>query len=429
MDHELVCQSCGARHDPGGYPRGCPDCREAGTAGRLEVRYDPASVPETALPSPGRDLDPDPDPNATGDGTGGMWRYRGLLPLLRSEPARMGEGGTPAVEAPRLSDRLGVTVRVKNETVNPTWSYKDRLNSLLISNALALGEGRIATSSTGNHGASTAAYASRAGIDDVIVLVPHETEPPLRRQIGAYGGEVVVTDYAERGRLLGELVDRGWYPTVNVTEPYAGLPYSYEAYKTIAFELVDQLPAPPDAVVASIGAGDGLYGIWKGFRELATLGVIDDPPAMVGVQPAERPAVVEAVASGADSVGIADGPMPITTSAGGRTAGDHALRAIYESDGAAYAVDRAGVEAAIRTLGRDGLFLEPSSAITAAGVEPALNDGLVAGGDTVVPIGSGAGVKWPDHAAGAVGTAAGIEPTVDALREAIDAPIGDPGRE
>jgi len=419
MDHELVCQSCGARHDPGGYPRGCPDCRRAGTTGRLEVWYEPASVPEAAPPSPGR------DPDASGHGS--MWRYRGLLPLLRAEPVTLAEGGTPAVGATRLSDRLDVTVRVKNETVNPTWSYKDRLNSLLLSNCLALGEGRIATSSTGNHGASTAAYAARAGIDDVIVLVPDETEPPLRRQIRAYGAEVVVTDYAERGRLLGELVDRGWYPTVNVTEPYAGLPYSYEAYKTIAFELVDQLAAPPDAVVASIGAGDGLYGVWKGFRELAALDVIGDPPAMLGVQPAERPAVVEALAAGADSVGVADGPMPITTSAGGRTAGDHALRAIRESDGDAYAVDRAGVEAAIRALGRDGLFLEPSSAITAAGVEPAVEDGLVAPGDTVVAIGSGAGVKWPDKTAAAVGTAAGIEPTVDALREAVEVPIGDAG--
>jgi len=416
MEHELVCQSCGARHDPGSHPRGCPDCRDAGTAGRLEVRYDPADVPDAALPSPGR------DPDASGHGS--MWRYRGLLPLLRPEPVTLCEGGTPAVEAPRLSERLGVTVRVKNETGNPTWSYKDRLNSLLVSNGLALGETRIATSSTGNHGASTAAYASRAGIDDVIVLVPRETETPLRRQIRAYGAEVVVTDYAARGRLLADLVDRGWYPTVNVTEPYAGLPYSYEAYKTIAFELVDQLPAPPDAVLASVGAGDGLYGVWKGFRELVDLGVIDDPPAMVGVQPAERPAVVEALAAGADSVGVADGPMPITTSAGGRTAGDHALRAIRESDGAAYAVDRDGVEAAIRTLARDGLFLEPSSAITAAGVEPALDDGLVAAGDTVVPIGSGAGVKWPGHAERAVGTAAAIEPTVDALREAVDLRIG-----
>lgn len=417
MEHELVCQACGTRHDPGSYPRGCPDCRRAGTAGRLEVRYDSESVPDGALPSPGRDPD--------GSGHGSMWRYRDLLPLLPPEPVTLSEGGTPAVEAPRLSERLGVTVRIKNETGNPTWSYKDRLNSLLISNCLALGEGRIATSSTGNHGASTAAYASRAGIDDVIVLVPHETEPPLRRQIRAYGGEVVVTDYSERGRLLGELVDRGWYPTVNVTEPYAGLPYSYEAYKTIAFELVDQLPSPPDAVLASIGAGDGLYGIWKGFRELTELGAIDDPPAMVGVQPAERPAVVEALATGADSVGVADGPMPITTSAGGRTAGDHALRAIRESDGAAYAVDRNSVEAAIRTLGRDGLFLEPSSAITAAGVEPALDAGLVAGGDTVVPIGSGAGVKWPEHTEGAVGTAAAIDPALDALQDAV-APRIDP---
>jgi len=413
MDHELVCQACGSAFEPGRYPTGCPDCRSGGGAGRLEVEYDPAAVPEGAFPTPG--------PETTTPGS--MWRYRELLPLLGPEPVTLSEGGTPVVEAKRRSDRLGVTVLVKNETVNPTWSFKDRLNSLLLSNVSELGVERIATSSTGNHGASTAAYASIAGVGDVVVLLPPDTEAPLRAQIRAHGADAAVTEYDQRGVLLAELVERGWYPTVNVTEPYTGLPYSYEAYRTIAFELVDQLEAVPDAVFAAIGAGDGLYGIWMGFRELADAGVVGDPPAMVGVQPAERPALVEAVEAGADGVGVVEGPMPITTSAGGTSAGDHALRAIRESGGSAYAVERDAIEASIRGTARDGVFLEPASAITPAGVEPALEDGLIDAGDTAVCIGTGAGAKWPEHTAGAVGTVPEIEPTLDALAGAVGPPL------
>lgn len=410
MEHELVCQSCATVHEPGRYPTGCPDCQRAGSAGRLEVRYDLEDVPASTFPTPGAETS---TPES-------MWRYRGLLPLLRAEPLSIGEGGTPVVEVGRELEPSGVTVLLKNETVNPTWSFKDRLNSLLLSNVAELGVDRIATSSTGNHGASTAAYASLAGIEDVIVLLPPDTEAPLRAQIRAYGADAVVTAYDQRRVLLEKLVQREWYPTVNVTEPYTGLPYSYEAYKTVAFELVDQLETVPDAVVMGIGAGDGLYGIWKGFRELAAADVVDDPPKMVGVQPAERPAVVEALAVDAETVGTVEGPMPITTSAGGTSAGDHVLRAIRESDGDAYAIERQEIEAAIRATAREGVFLEPASANTVAGVEAALDDGLLDTGDTVVCLGTGAGVKWPEHTEGAVGTAPEIPPTVEALAEAVE---------
>lgn len=412
MQHDLVCQACGTVHEPGGYPTGCPDCRHDGGAGRLEVSYDPSIVPEEALPSPGAETTP-----------ADMWHYRDLLPLLPDDPVTLSEGGTPVVAVTAVSEELGVSVLLKNETVNPTWSYKDRLNSLLLSNAVHLGEERIATSSTGNHGASTAAYASIAGAEETVVLLPPDTEPPIHAQIRAYGGEAAVVEYDARSGLLAELVDRGWYPTVNVTDPYSGLPYSYEAYRTIAFELVDALPAVPDAILAAIGDGDGLYGTWKGFRELAEWGVIDEPPRMIGVQPAERTAVVEALESGADTVGVSEGPMPITTSAGGMSPADHTLRAIRESDGWAYPVERSAIEAAIRTVGRSGVFLEPASAITVAGVEQAVSDGLLDPGETAVCLGTGAGVKWPDHAEGAVGTVTRIEPTIDALGDAVDVRI------
>lgn len=411
MDHELTCQRCDATVEPGTYPYGCPACQERGEAGRLEVVYDRDDITVADLPF-----------EAGSDETT-MWRYRDLLPLLADEPTTMGEGWTPLVAARELSDETGLDVRVKNETTNPTWSYKDRLNALLVSNAVAAGETRIATSSTGNHGASSAAYARRAGVEDVLVLVPHETERPLRAQIRAYGADVVVTDDEARGELLAELVARGWYPTVDVTGSYVGLPYAVEGYKTVAFELVEQLGSAPDAVAVPVGAGDGLYGVWKGFRELRDLGVIDDPPRMIGVQAAERAALAKAVTTDAETVGIDEGPLPITVSVGGATAGDHGLRAVRESDGSAYAIPREAVEGAMRELGREGIVVEPASALAYVAVREASEEGLVDPGETVVPLATGAGVKWPGYLEGAVGEAPEIEPTLDALADAVSVPL------
>lgn len=407
MDHRLECQRCGAVFEPGGYPEGCPDCRDRGEAGRLEVVYDPDAVPD--------------EPLAGGEPTD-MWTYRSLLPLVPGEPVTFGEGGTPLVVAPDLSDAIGADVRLKNETVNPSWSFKDRLNSLLVGNAAAFGHDRIATSSTGNHGASTAMYAHRAGIDDVIVMVPHATEAPARLQIRAYGAETVVTDYATHGDLLGELVDRGWYPTVNVTEPHTGLAYAFEAYKTIAFELVDQLGGIPDAVVVPVGSGDGLYGVWKGFRELYDLGVISDYPRMIGSQPIELAPLTEAL-TGGDPRSDYDAPEPITTSTMSDEVGSHAVEAIRDSDGTAYAIPKEAVEAGIHDAGLEGVYLEPASALPIATLGRAADDGAIESDDIVVCLATGAGVKWPDHTEGAIGAPPEIEPTLEALADAVSVSI------
>jgi len=402
MDHELECQRCDRTYDPGVYPAGCPACREAGTAGRLEVVIDLSTVDVSALPFD------------SGVERADMWRYRELLPLLPGEPVTMGEGWTPLLEAHDLP--VGADVYLKNETTNPTWSFKDRLNALLLSNAVSgVGRRYVATSSTGNHGASTAAYARRAGAEEVAVLVPPQTERPLRAQIRAYGAAVAVTDYEARRPLLEALAERGWYPTVSVSKGYTSQHYGYEAYKTIAFELVEQLCEPPDVVVAPVGSGDGLYGTWKGFRELRELGVTERSPRMVGVQPAERPSLAEALEAGDDAVGTAPGPMPITTSTSGDSAGDHALRAVQESGGTAYGVEREEVLAAMRAAGREGVVLEPACALAVAATERLAADDEVTDGDTAVCVATGAGVKWPDALTEAVGETPRADPDLDAL--------------
>lgn len=400
----LTCQRCGAVHDPGLYPRGCPDCRERGTTGRLEVEYDPGTHPPAAALPVG-----DGDPPAS------MWDYRALLPLVPEEPVTVGEGGTPLTRAEGLSADTGARAFLKNETVNPTWSYKDRLNALLLSNAAALGADRVAVASTGNHGASTAAYAARAGVDATVVLLPHGAERPVRAQARSYGATVAVTDHDARGDLLAALVDRGWYPTVNVADRYVGQPYTCEAYATVAFELVDQLGGVPDAVAVAAGASDGLYGVWKGFRDLRALGVVEGTPRMLAAEPAGRAPLSRTLRAGDDGVVPDEGERPRALSVGGATTGAHGLRALRESGGTAVAVDEADMARATRATAGEGVLPEPASALAPAAVRRAAEAGDVAAGETVVAVVSGAGVKWPGATTAAVGEVPEIEPTLDAL--------------
>ncbi|WP_129113615.1 threonine synthase [Halegenticoccus tardaugens] len=415
MEHELVCQVCGGSFPPGNYRTGCPACHEQGEAGWLQVEYDTTAAADALPPSP--------------DAPTSMWRYEALLPLLGDEPVTIGEGWTALVPATGLSTELGVDVHLKNETTNPTWSYKDRLNALLVSNVVAReDEPRIATASTGNHGASTAAYASRAGVDDVIVLLPHETEAACRAQIRAYGGQAIVTDFDERRPLLAELVERGWYPTINTSDrSYIGQPYGVEGYKTIAFEIYEQLEEMPAAVFTGVGDGDGIYGMWKGFTELIELGVTDSVPRLVGVQSTERPTLVRSVESGEEPRPI-DGPLPLTLSTGTTSVGPHAVRAVRESDGTAFAVEQRDVERAIRDLGREGIYPEPASALPVAGLRSAVADGTLNLGETAVCVVTGAGVKWPGHTSDATGETSVIEPTLDALEAAVPFSLDEPVR-
>ena len=348
MSYVFECLSCGATTDPGERHAECPEC-----GGRFEIAH--AEVPGEL-----------PDSDRTD-----LWRYADFLPTegidLSAEGApraSMGEGWTPLVEAPHLSETAaadlaadGLDVLLKNETVNPTWSWKDRLAALVVPRAVAQGTDRIATASTGNHASAVAAYASRAGAERTLVFVHPSSEPPHHRQIRAYGAESLrLSDYGERKRLL---------------------------------------------------------------RELFANGIVSDRPKMVSAESEERHPLAAAHESDAESVGRDDGPEPLSTSTMGSISGDHALGAVRASGGAAYAADRESVEAAIRTCGRDGVFLEPASALAPAVVSQAVAEGVVGEGDTVVAVGTGAGVAWPEKTAGAVGESPTVEPDLAAIDDAV----------
>lgn len=406
LDHEFFCRSCRLRVDPTTRPASCPECTR-----RLEVSIN--SIPGSL----------------GGDNSqSGLFRYAAFLPTDGIVPISLDEGWTPLIDAPTLAettignslkDSKTPEVLLKNETTNPTWSWKDRLAAMVVPHAIAGGADKLATATSGNQGSAIAAYASRGGIDDVLVFISPSSEPPHHRQIRAYGAQSVrLTTYDGRGQLLRQLADRGWFITYRLPNRYCGQPYVYEGYKTIAFEIVEQYGLP-DMVIVPVGSGDGLYGIWKGFRELREAGIVDEVPQMVSAESEERHPLAKAFRNGAESVGTDEGPEPLSTSTMTTTSGGHALRAVKRSGGEAVAIDETTLSVATRACGQDGIFLEPASALAAAAVPKIIDAEKDLHPESIVVIGTGAGVAWPEKTARIVGRTPTVEPTLSALNDAV----------
>ena len=205
----------------------------------------------------------------------GLDRWAPLLPPL-APGLSMAEGGTPLLPSERLAGWAGVTtpVLLKDETRNPTWSHKDRLNLCTVSAAVASGAPGVVVSSSGNHGAAAAAYSARAGLP-CIVLTTDDAPPAVQSFLLAYGAAVIGVPADARWPLLREIVARlGYHPVSNQTSFHTGHPYGPEGYKTISYELYRQLGNQvPAAVFVPTGYAELLFGVWKGFRELQELGV------------------------------------------------------------------------------------------------------------------------------------------------------------
>jgi threonine synthase len=334
----------------------------------------------------------------------GIFRYASLLPPVPAA-ARvcLAEGATPLLDIPAAGHVAGVPLLLaKDESRNPTGTFKDRAMALAASVARAEGAAGIVCASTGNAGASAAAYGARAGLP-VVILVPVGTPPAKMAQAAVCGARVIAVEgtYSDAWSMAAAISGSlGW---LNATTTFT-CPYVVEATRTVAYEIAQQLGAP-DWVAVPIGAGPLLVGIREGFEDLRALGVVERVPRLLALQPAGCAPIVRAFEEGAPTRpwgtpetvagGLAD-PL-----AGYPDEGDVTVRAIVASDGAAVAVDDEATIAAISMLaGREGLFQEPASAIAIAGVAEARRRGLIADGDTVVACLTGTGLKDPYAAAG-----------------------------
>ena len=347
---------------------GCPRTSTPEVAYPLEIAYDYARFDPQLFDGP---LTPGHD------------RWEPLLPPL-APALSLGEGATPLVAAPRLAAWAGFDgpVYIKDEGRNPTWSHKDRLNRCTVSAALLSGAPGIVAASSGNHGASAAAYAARAGLPCVVVT---STGAPaaVRSFLLAYGAAVIGVPTASRWDVLRDIVDRlGFQPVSNRTVTHTGHPFGPEGYKTIAYELFLQLGRTvPAAVFVPTGYAELLYGVWKGFTELHDLGVAATTPTIVAAEPGVRAPLARALAAGLPATSVEPAPTA-AYSAAVSVSGYRGVVAIRE--GGWVATPGEAITAAAQTaLAREGLWQEQSGALSLAALHEAVRVGRAPQGPVV----------------------------------------------
>lgn len=407
--NHLKCVQCGAKYQPESRLTTCAACRAAGgRPGILEVVLDAVAVGVSL-----RSLVKVPL-------THGIQRWAGLLPMR--DPAlcvSLGEGNTPLVRAMSLgrSASFGGTVFVKNETANPTGSFKDRSAMVIADVAHAANAKALTVVSSGNMGAAVSAYASALGLRAYVIVRP-SIDPARLVQISMYGGTLVRVKGSSEDRLrfMDRAIERlGWY---NATSPLN--PYGTEGLKTTAYELWVQLSGRvPDWVVVPVGFGCHVVGLWRGFDELQQAGLADRMPRMAGIQSEGSPSLVKAFREGRDE-DLPDAQETIAWGISQKTClnGRLALRAIKETGGTSEAVsDGAILEAGRRLAETEGLLVEPSAAAAFAGFFTLAGRGAFGKAESVVVMATGSG---PRHVEEAVVHAARLPEPLDADVDALE---------
>jgi len=297
----------------------------------------------------------------------GLDRWAPLLPPLAGDG--LGAGGTPLLRSPAVEFWTGLDeLYLKDETQNPTWSHKDRLNRVTTSAALRADADGIVAASTGNHGGSAAAHAARNGLPCVVFTLP-DTPTAMQEFVRSYGAAVLeAATHDQLTDLVDGFAERGFHAVTSRTDVHTGHPYGPEGYKTIAYEVYCQLGAAPAAVAAPTAFAELLYGVWKGFRELSTLGVVDETPRMIACEPAQQAALAAAREQREPYVEIDAGPSE-AHSIGGSRSTHRGYRALTESDGLAVPVPESTIGEAQDVLAETGLWQEFSGAAGVGGLE------------------------------------------------------------
>jgi len=357
-----------------------------------------------------------------------IWRYAPLLPVSDPSPIDLGAGLTPLVRADRLAAELGLgELWIKNDTANPTGSFKDRVVSVALTKARQLGFKVAACASTGNLANSVAAHAARAGMVS-IVFIPHDLEKAKVVTTAVYGGHVVAVKgtYDDVNRLCAELASEhpAWaFVNVNVRTYYA------EGSKTLAFEVAEQLGwEAPDHVVVPIASGSQLTKIRKGFSELHRVGLLDSEPRVrvSGAQATGCSPVATAFAEGTDAIRpVRPATIAKSLAIGNPADGWYALAAIRESGGSCAAVTDSEIIDGIRLLARtEGIFAETAGGVTIATLAKLAAEGTVRSDERVVAYVTGHGLKTVEALATTVGPTATIDPTLESFVAGVDLETG-----
>jgi len=324
-----------------------------------------------------------------------LWRYRDVLPLPADvEPVSLGEGGTPLLRAPKFAD--DVDLWIKDESLNPTQSFKARGMSVAVSMAKYLGATKLAVPSAGNAGGALAAYAARAGVE-AHVFMPRDTPRANVVECRELGSRVtlidgLITDCA--AEIARHKEKEGWFDVSTLKEPYR-----IEGKKTLGYELAEQLNWHlPDVILYPTGGGTGLIGMWKAFDEMETLGWLGKKrPRMFTVQAAGCAPIVRAFEAGEKNA--VEFPHAHTIASGLRVPkaiGDFLmLKILRESNGGAIAVDDGEMIRVAREVGtHEGLFICPEGAACFAALQSLRSAGKIASGERVVIFNTGSGIKY-----------------------------------
>jgi len=401
----LKCVFCGTIHGPRvGFT--CPRC---GIEGILDVQYDYLAIGKVLSR---RILSRRAEQS--------HWRYRELLPV-RADSAvpALSVGWTPLTPAPGLARRLGLaSLYLKDDGRNATGSLKDRASSVGVVKAREKRRGIIACASTGNAASSCAGMAASLGLRSVI-FVPQRAPEPKVTQLLIFGATVlrVRGSYEDAFQLCQRSCARwGWYNRNSGINPYL-----VEGKKTAGLEIAEQLGwEPPEWVAVSVGDGCTVAGVWKGFRELRTLGLIERTPRILGVQAEGAAPITTAFESGEPMQPVEPKTLADSIAVGVPRNWKKAVLAVRESGGAMINVSDDAILDAMRYTGRlAGIFAEPAAATAVAGLQKAAAEGLVRRRATAVALITGNGLKDVQSARKAAGRPYDISPDGDGLEEIV----------
>ena len=374
---KMVCSQCGRLHDHERIQRVCTRCGST-----LLVQYDLESL-KSILPQ-----------SRFQGGGNTLWRYDAVLPVEKKDFITLGEGYTPIFQLKQLhTDSLWL----KEESLNPTGTFKARGMAVAISKARNLGITDVVVPSAGNAGAALSFYCARADMR-AHVIMPEDTPPIIKRECTAAGAHVVLVKgtIAQAGALATEMgVEHAWFNMATLQEPYR-----LEGKKTMGYEIAESFHWDlPDVIIYPTGGGTGLIGIWKAFEELEILGWISEKkPRMIAVQSTGCAPIVKAFTEGRTTV--TPWSDPHTMASGLNVPAPFAapliLRVIDESGGAAVSVPDSAIHTAVTELAcREGIYACPEGAATFAAYQNLRQEGTIDRDEKTLLINTGSGLMYP----------------------------------
>ncbi len=399
------CSLCNTQYAPDEVTYTCPK-----DGGNLDVILDYEAIKRETTP----------EKIAAGEESS-LWRYLPLLPV--ADPQGLGTplraaGGTPLFAPKQLAENLGLrSLWVKDESRNPTASFKDRASAVVVARAREVGAEVVVTASTGNAGAALAGMAAAVG-QQAVIFAPKTAPPAKIAQLLIYGARVLLVDgtYDDAFDLTIQAAQEfGWYCRNTGYNPFTA-----EGKKTAALEIWEWVKIPQATIFVSVGDGNIISGIHKGFKDLLELGWMENMPRIFGVQAEGSAAVANAFHARTETIT----PVSARTLADSISVdlprdGVRAVRAARDTGGSYIVVSDEDILSSIAALGQVGIFAEPAGATSYAGLVKAIGMGLIDPDDPVIVINTGSGLKDVKAAMQAAGQAPIIEPTLEAVRGVI----------